>query len=175
MGRSASRFFNNHKNNSSADTTARDSAIVFSIALQHGADLENRPASTVPRQPGSRKWAARCRSRHHHGERRLEECIATIVRKKNGAAASSDASRLKLRPCGSGIIIDSGNGSSRLGEIESESGGLDPKCLAHQPQGIESAVPCHGRTPSRSAAQYRLNSGTVIGVPTQQASAQRPP
>jgi hypothetical protein len=33
-------FLNNHKNNSAADTAARDSAIVFSIALQHGADLE---------------------------------------------------------------------------------------------------------------------------------------
>ncbi|MFZ2140251.1 MAG: hypothetical protein WAV78_25550, partial [Xanthobacteraceae bacterium] len=33
-------FLNNHKSNSSADTVARDSAIVFSIALQHGADLE---------------------------------------------------------------------------------------------------------------------------------------
>jgi hypothetical protein len=33
-------FLNNHKSNSSADTTARDSAIVLSIALQHGADLE---------------------------------------------------------------------------------------------------------------------------------------
>jgi ribonucleoside-diphosphate reductase alpha chain len=33
-------FLNNHKSNSSADTAARDSAIVLSIALQHGADLE---------------------------------------------------------------------------------------------------------------------------------------
>jgi hypothetical protein len=33
-------FLNNHKSNSSADTAARDSAIVVSIALQHGADLE---------------------------------------------------------------------------------------------------------------------------------------
>src|SRR5947209_16219331 len=32
-------FLNNHKSNSSADTAARDSAIVLSIALQHGADL----------------------------------------------------------------------------------------------------------------------------------------
>jgi hypothetical protein len=33
-------FLNNHKSNSAADTNARDSAIVFSIALQFGADLE---------------------------------------------------------------------------------------------------------------------------------------
>jgi hypothetical protein len=33
-------FLSNHKNSSSADTSARDSAIVLSIALQHGADLE---------------------------------------------------------------------------------------------------------------------------------------
>jgi hypothetical protein len=33
-------FLTNHRSNSSADTAARDSAIVFSIALQHGADPE---------------------------------------------------------------------------------------------------------------------------------------
>ena len=33
-------FLTNHKSNSSADTAARDSAIVLSIALQHGADPE---------------------------------------------------------------------------------------------------------------------------------------
>jgi hypothetical protein len=33
-------FLNNHKTNSQADTNARDSAIVCSIALQFGADLE---------------------------------------------------------------------------------------------------------------------------------------
>jgi hypothetical protein len=33
-------FLSNHKSSSSADTAARDSAIVLSIALQHGADLE---------------------------------------------------------------------------------------------------------------------------------------
>jgi hypothetical protein len=32
-------FLNNNKSNSAADTAARDSAIVLSIALQHGADL----------------------------------------------------------------------------------------------------------------------------------------
>jgi hypothetical protein len=31
-------FLNNHKSNCSADSSARDSAIVFSIAIQHGAD-----------------------------------------------------------------------------------------------------------------------------------------
>jgi hypothetical protein len=33
-------FLNNHKSNSSADTNARDAAITFSIAIQHGADPE---------------------------------------------------------------------------------------------------------------------------------------
>jgi hypothetical protein len=33
-------FLSNHKSNSSADTNARDSAIVFSIAVQSGADIE---------------------------------------------------------------------------------------------------------------------------------------
>ena len=33
-------FLTNHKSNSAADTNARDSAITFSIAIQHGADPE---------------------------------------------------------------------------------------------------------------------------------------
>ena len=39
-GRISELFLNNHKSNSSADTNARDSAITFSIAVQHGADSE---------------------------------------------------------------------------------------------------------------------------------------
>jgi ribonucleoside-diphosphate reductase alpha chain len=39
-GRIGELFLTNHKSNSMADTIARDSAIVFSIAVQHGADLE---------------------------------------------------------------------------------------------------------------------------------------
>jgi ribonucleoside-diphosphate reductase alpha chain len=39
-GRIGEIFLNNHKSNSAADTNARDSAIVCSIALQCGADLE---------------------------------------------------------------------------------------------------------------------------------------
>src|SRR5262245_17550533 len=39
-GRIGEVFLNNQKSNSSADTAARDSAIVFSIAVQHGADPE---------------------------------------------------------------------------------------------------------------------------------------
>jgi hypothetical protein len=39
-GRLGEIFLNNHKSNSAADTNARDAAIVFSIALQHGADPE---------------------------------------------------------------------------------------------------------------------------------------
>jgi ribonucleoside-diphosphate reductase alpha chain len=34
-------FLTNHKSNSAADTNARDSAITFSIAVQHGADPES--------------------------------------------------------------------------------------------------------------------------------------
>ena len=33
-------FLNNSKSNSAADTNARDAAITFSIAVQHGADPE---------------------------------------------------------------------------------------------------------------------------------------
>jgi hypothetical protein len=33
-------FLNNRKSNSQADTNARDAAITFSIAVQHGADPE---------------------------------------------------------------------------------------------------------------------------------------
>ena len=36
----AELFLSNHKSNSHADTAARDSARVFSIAVQHGADPE---------------------------------------------------------------------------------------------------------------------------------------
>jgi hypothetical protein len=39
-GRIGEIFLNNHKSNSAADTNARDSAIVCSIALQYGADIE---------------------------------------------------------------------------------------------------------------------------------------
>ena len=33
-------FVGNHKSNSAADTNARDAAITFSFAVQHGADPE---------------------------------------------------------------------------------------------------------------------------------------
>ena len=39
-GSIAELFLSNHKSNSAADTNARDSAIVFSFAVQHGADPE---------------------------------------------------------------------------------------------------------------------------------------
>jgi hypothetical protein len=39
-GRLGELFLNNHKSNSAADTNARDVAITFSIAIQHGADPE---------------------------------------------------------------------------------------------------------------------------------------
>jgi hypothetical protein len=39
-GRIGELFLNNHKSNSTADTNARDAAIAFSFAIQHGADPE---------------------------------------------------------------------------------------------------------------------------------------
>jgi ribonucleoside-diphosphate reductase alpha chain len=39
-GKIGELFLNNHKSNSSADTNARDSAIAFSFAVQHGADAD---------------------------------------------------------------------------------------------------------------------------------------
>lgn len=39
-GRIGEVFLNNHKSNSAADTNARDAAITFSLAIQHGADPE---------------------------------------------------------------------------------------------------------------------------------------
>ena len=39
-GRVGEIFLNNHRSNSAADTNAHDSAIVCSIALQCGADIE---------------------------------------------------------------------------------------------------------------------------------------
>jgi hypothetical protein len=37
-GRIGELFLNNHRSNSAADTNARDAAIAFSFAVQHGAD-----------------------------------------------------------------------------------------------------------------------------------------
>ena len=39
-GRIGELFLSNHKSNSGADTNARDAAIAFSFAVQHGADPE---------------------------------------------------------------------------------------------------------------------------------------
>jgi hypothetical protein len=39
-GRISELFLSNHKSNSAADTNARDAAIVFSFAVQFGADPE---------------------------------------------------------------------------------------------------------------------------------------
>jgi hypothetical protein len=39
-GKIGELFLNNHKSNSGADTNARDAAIAFSFAVQHGADPE---------------------------------------------------------------------------------------------------------------------------------------
>jgi len=40
-GRVGELFLNNHKSNSTADTNARDAAIAFSFAIQHGAEIED--------------------------------------------------------------------------------------------------------------------------------------
>jgi hypothetical protein len=39
-GRIGELFLSNHNSNSAADTNARDAAIAFSFAVQHGADPE---------------------------------------------------------------------------------------------------------------------------------------
>jgi hypothetical protein len=39
-GRIGELFLSNHKSNSGADVAARDAAIAFSLAVQHGADPE---------------------------------------------------------------------------------------------------------------------------------------
>jgi hypothetical protein len=39
-GQISDLFLSNHKTNSSADVNARDAAVTFSIAVQHGADPE---------------------------------------------------------------------------------------------------------------------------------------
>jgi hypothetical protein len=39
-GRISELFLNNHKYGNQSDTNARDAAIVFSFAVQHGADAE---------------------------------------------------------------------------------------------------------------------------------------
>lgn len=39
-GRIAELFLNNHKHGNQVDTNARDSAILLSFALQHGADID---------------------------------------------------------------------------------------------------------------------------------------
>jgi hypothetical protein len=40
-GKPQELFLNNHKHGNQVDTNARDSAIVLSFALQHGADIES--------------------------------------------------------------------------------------------------------------------------------------
>ena len=66
-GRIGEIFLNNHKSNSAADTNARDSAIVFSIAVQHGADVE-----TIRR--------ALCRDSHGDASGPLGEVLDCIAR-----------------------------------------------------------------------------------------------
>jgi hypothetical protein len=39
-GRVGELFLNNHKSGNQSDTNARDAAIIFSFAVQHGADVD---------------------------------------------------------------------------------------------------------------------------------------
>jgi hypothetical protein len=66
-GRIGEIFLNNHKSNSAADTNARDSAIVCSIALQYGAHIE-----TIRR--------ALCRDSHGNASGPLGEALDVIAR-----------------------------------------------------------------------------------------------
>jgi ribonucleoside-diphosphate reductase alpha chain len=65
-GRIGEIFLNNQKSNSAADANARDSAIVFSIAVQHGADVE-----TIRR--------ALCRDSHGDASGPLGEALDCIA------------------------------------------------------------------------------------------------
>src|SRR5690349_20512676 len=59
--RIAEIFLSNHKSNSAADTGARDAAIAFLFAVQHGADPEANAwlcAATLETAPTVR-WASR--------------------------------------------------------------------------------------------------------------------
>jgi hypothetical protein len=64
-------FLNNHKSNSAADTNARDSAIVLSFALQHGADIN-----------AIRK--ALCRDSNGNASGPLGAALDAITEMKNG-------------------------------------------------------------------------------------------
>jgi hypothetical protein len=66
-GRISELFLNNHKSNSAADTNARDAAIVFSIAVQCGADVE-----TIRK--------ALCRDSHGHASGPLGAALDIIAR-----------------------------------------------------------------------------------------------
>ena len=71
-GRISELFLTNHKSNSQADTNARDSAITFSIAVQHGADPE-----TIRH--------ALCRDSHGHASGPLG-CALDRIAADDGAA-----------------------------------------------------------------------------------------
>src|SRR5437867_12134603 len=62
-GRVGEIFLNNHKSNSAADTNARDSAIVCSIALQCGADIETIRKALCRDSRGPRPRPSGCRAR----------------------------------------------------------------------------------------------------------------
>jgi hypothetical protein len=62
-------FLNNHKSNSQADTAARDSAIVFSFAVQHGADAEAIRKALCRNEDGSASGPLGVALDHIAGER----------------------------------------------------------------------------------------------------------
>jgi hypothetical protein len=70
-GRIGEIFLNDQKSNSTADANARDAAIVFSIAVQHGADVE-----TIRR--------ALCRDDHGRASGPLGEALDCIVASYSG-------------------------------------------------------------------------------------------
>jgi hypothetical protein len=59
-GRVAEIFLSNHKSGSAADTAARDSAVVASLALQHGVPLETLRKSLLRDSHGNASGPLGC-------------------------------------------------------------------------------------------------------------------
>jgi ribonucleoside-diphosphate reductase alpha chain len=71
-GRLSELFLSNHKSNSAADTNAHDAAIVFSFAVQHGAD-----ADAIRR--------ALCRDSHGRASGPLGTALDILAKEKAGS------------------------------------------------------------------------------------------
>jgi ribonucleoside-diphosphate reductase alpha chain len=89
-------FLTNHKSNSAADTNARDAAITFSIAVQHGADPdvirralcrdENGHASgplgtALDLIPCSNSWPRLLRRATHRSSRRRNPLFVSVTKR----------------------------------------------------------------------------------------------